>query len=50
MKMVALAFNLDRTIHFIDETASDPHGYCWYIAFVILAIVFYLVGNFKKRD
>ena len=49
MKMVTLAFSLERSIHFIDQTASEPNSYWWYVAFVILAIVLALLRNSGKR-
>ena len=49
MNMVTLAFSLERSIHFIERTASDPNGYWWYVAFVVLAIVLVLFRKSGKR-
>ena len=50
MNMVTLAFSFERSIHFIERTASDPNGYWWYVAFVVLAIVLVLFRKSGKRD
>ncbi len=49
MNMVTLAFSFERSIHFIERTASDPNGYWWYVAFVVLAIVLVLFSKSGKQ-